>query len=144
MLAADRNIAQKQGDDGTLQVLVVYRHTPQLAELVSDKLATISDVRGMPLRITPISQFMLAQSDIGVVAGIFVAEDLHADLDTLLEFARKHKVILFSPYEGDVERGAHGGLAVRDHILPYINITALQLADIQLKSFFLRVAERYE
>jgi hypothetical protein len=86
----------------------------------------------------------LAGVDLDAVGGIFVAEAQPQELRTILDLARSHRVIIFSPYEGDVERGAHGGISVRDRILPYINVHALRLSGIELKVFFLKVAERYE
>ncbi|MEN8171212.1 MAG: hypothetical protein ABFS08_13400 [Pseudomonadota bacterium] len=144
MLAADLNIKKKQDGDGVLQLFVVYKDFPHIAEIITDKLAVISDIKGMPLRVTPISLKALVDSDIDPVAGIFLAEELHADLAKVIAFARKRKVMVFSPHEGDVEQGAHGGILVRDHILPYINSNALQVSGIQLKAFFLKVAEQYE
>lgn len=144
MLAADLNIGERQGSDGSLQLLVVYTQNPDLATRVVEKLEAVSTVRGMPLRITPVSLQALAGVDLGAVGGIFVAEAQPPELHTILDLARSHRVIIFSPYEGDVERGAHGGISVRDRILPYINERALRLSGIELKVFFLKVAERYE
>ena len=75
------------------------------------------------------------------VVGVFLAEPLHDDLRLVLDFARSRNAMVFSPFEGDVERGAHGGISVRDRILPYINTSALQRDGIRLKAFFTKVAE---
>jgi|GEM_PF-6966669 len=36
-----------------------------------------------------------------------------------------------------------GGLIVKEKILPYINIKAIQSADIRIKDFFIRISESY-
>jgi hypothetical protein len=53
-------------------------------------------------------------------------------------------VLLFSPFEGDVERGVATGFRVTDKVLPMVNTTSLKLSNIQLKAFFLRVAVKHE
>ena len=144
MLAADLHIKEKQGTDGALQILVIYQHKRHSATIIAEKLAAVSTVKKMPLRITPMPLKQLTDSQVGQIGGIFVTEPLHDDLLVVLAFARSRKVMVFSPIEGDVERGVHGGISVRDRILPYINPNALRTDDIQLKAFFIKVAEQYE
>ena len=144
MLAYELYNINKQDSSGVLQLLVVYKHSLPTAEVITDKLALVSNIKGMPLHVSPVSFQALNNIDIDPIGGIFIAEELHADLAGVIIFAHKREVIVFSPYEGDVEQGAHGGILVRDHILPYININALQMSGIQLKAFFLKVAEQYE
>ncbi len=144
MLAADLQIADKRGSDGALQILVVYLHSPGIAENVVVKISAVTSVRSIPLKITPIAYSNLTKLDIDRVGGIFIVEPLHDDLERVLNFAHSREVIVFSPFEGDVERGAHGGISVRDRILPFINISALHNDGIELKAFFLKVAEHYE
>jgi hypothetical protein len=50
---------------------------------------------------------------------------------------------VFSPFAGDVEAGVSSGLVVSDRILPYVNVEAMRLSGVQMKPFFLRVAEQY-
>ena len=144
MLAADLHIKDKQGADGALQLLVIYQHSPHSAAIIAEKLTTVSNVKKMPLRITPTALKKLTGADIGQIGGIFVAEPLHDNLSEVLAFARTRKVMVFSPFEGDVELGAHGGISVRDRILPYINPGALRADDIKLKAFFIKVAVQYD
>jgi hypothetical protein len=50
-------------------------------------------------------------------------------------------VVLYSPFEGHVERGVPAGIAVEAKVQPYLNLSALQAAGIELKPFFLKVAK---
>lgn len=144
LLTADLDIQSKQGSDGTIHLLVVYQHNTSAAKNAVNKLSAISSIRNIPLTVTPIGYDKLSEFDVDSVAAVFLAESLHDDLRLVLDFAKSRKAMVFSAFEGDVERGAHGGISVRDRILPYINTSALQRDGIRLKAFFLKVAEHYE
>lgn len=58
-----------------------------------------------------------------------------------MRYGIKHRIIIFSPFQGDVERGASGGILISDRILPYLNLETMHLSDIRIKPFFLRIAE---
>ena len=66
------------------------------------------------------------------------------NLDDLIEFVQQKQVLLFSPFEGDVERGVTAGFRVTDKVLPMVNMASLKLSNIYLKAFFLRVAVKHE
>jgi hypothetical protein len=59
-------------------------------------------------------------------------------------YSGRNSIISFSPYEGDIERGVQGGIAVEARVRPYLNLTALRNAGIRLKSFFMEVAKKHE
>ncbi len=65
-------------------------------------------------------------------------------LQTLTAFANAQRLVVFSPFEGDVERGVQSGIAVEARVRPYVNTKALRAAEVRLKSFFMKVAKAYE
>ena len=67
-----------------------------------------------------------------------------AEFAQLLDYAAQWQVVTYSPYEGDIQRGALGAVSVTDRILPWVNMQALARLNIRLKSFFLKVAAKYE
>ncbi len=75
-----------------------------------------------------------------LVAGLFLSQSLDHGIETLINFGEERNAIVFSPFEGDVEKGVPCGLSVTDIVQPYLNIKALISAQIQLKKFFMRVA----
>lgn len=144
VLAADTRIYNKKTESGVLHLVVVYQSHITSAEAVVNKMGEMSSLRGIPVRISIHPVTSLGDLMRMPVAGVFIAESLGSELSMLMEIARINSVIVFSPFEGDVERGVHSGMSVRDKILPYLNRHSLDSANIRLKAFFLKVAEVYE
>jgi len=53
------------------------------------------------------------------------------------------KVVLYSPFDGDVERGAAAGLCIEAKVQPFLNMPALQAAGVEIKPFYVKVARVY-
>lgn len=144
MLAADERLVDKKNDKGNLHILVVYQDQLGAAEAIARRLTSIPSIKGIPLHITVQAAATIGLNSESGTGGIFLADALGDELAGVIAFAEKNRVLLFSPFVGDVERGVHGGISVRDRILPYINPKSLEQADIQLKPFFIKVSERHE
>ena len=73
---------------------------------------------------------------------LFLATPLGAsELDRLVAWSIRHGVILYSPFEGDVERGVLAGVSIEAKVLPYINQRTLDASGVEFKPFFMRVAK---
>ena len=142
ILAADKRLAG--GESETLPIYLVYRDNRRQAEQIRPGLEKIGRVRGRALRIESVSLADLASLEPPPASAVFIAEPLGADLEQLLGFARQRKLLLFSPFEGDVERGVATGFRVTDKVLPMVNMQALKQTNVQLKAFFLRIAVKHE
>jgi hypothetical protein len=46
-------------------------------------------------------------------------------------------VILYSPFEGDVERGATAGVSIQSKVQPFVNAGTLKSSGIALRRFYL-------
>jgi hypothetical protein len=145
LLAADVGIERKADADGRLDV-AIYSPDAATAErvavlIVPPDAAEPVSVRGLPLRLRHIDG--LADDPPPPVA-LFLATPLAAaELDRLVGWSIRHRVILYSPFEGDVERGALAGLAIGAKVQPYLNQRSLSASQVVLKPFFLRVAKVY-
>lgn len=144
LLAADQAISQKQTHDGKLLLLLVYRDRKKPTIQLAKQLARIETIRGIPIltRVVTISE--LSEQPMEEVAGIFLAENLNGEIDTVISLSESYSLISFSPFRGDVERGILGGIYISEQILPYINGPTLQASKISLKPFYLKVAKKYE
>lgn len=142
-LAADLDIHNKTTADGQLQLLVYGNDIK--AKQVAEKLIRSGSVRKMPLQVKTVDDSKLATFRDHTVAGVIVASPTlsQAEFKRLSEFARIHRIIVFSPFEGGVEQGVSAGLYIRAKVLPYVNINALKRSGIRLKPFFLKVAKEY-
>lgn len=147
LLAADVDIAQKVNSDGKLRLCLLYLNDAGKAEIAAATLRNRDDTRirnfEVNLEILPYSG-CVGKNAKGL-AGIFLTQALSDEqLKTLMECAKTNRIVVFSPLEGDVGRGVHGGIAVEARVRPHLNMKALHEADLRLKPFFMRVAKPYE
>ncbi len=147
LLAADSAISEKKSDKGDLHLCLVYQNDKSNAILSANILQSRSktDIRG--INIDP--EFVLSSKFVAQeyqdCAGVFLTEQFSDEkLGKLIEIVRNQQIVLFSPFEGEVERGVLGGIKVESRVLPYINVHALKESNIALKSFFMKIAKTYE
>lgn len=144
MLAADTELGQKVAASHRLLILVVYLDNREVAENAAGEIKSIGSIRKMELDVRIVPLDTLSTYKDKVPAGIFIGDKLDDSLAQVITFARERKIITFSPYPGDVELGVAGGIQVRDRILPYVNLKTLRDSSINLRPFYLKVAEIYE
>lgn len=147
LLAADSEIAAKRASDGNLTLCLLYVDDTRNADKTAGILDShdTSGIRKINVRIEIMSVSRFIRDGTKRTAGIFLTQKLNDEtLNLVISRAISQHIVVFSPFEGDVERGVQGGIAVEAQVRPYINIRALQAAGIRLKSFFLRVAKEYE
>ncbi len=147
LLAADVDIGRKAGAGGELRLCLLYIDDTGNAEIAAATLANRNDprIREMKVRIDMLTFADGIAGDRGQFAGIFLTQKLTAEqLHSLTAFANARHLVVFSPFEGDVERGVQCGIAVEARVRPYLNTHALHAARVQLKSFFMKVAKAYE
>jgi hypothetical protein len=147
LLAADLNLEQKAQADGRLLVLFFYtddrKRADELAAAFRDLVAA-KPLRGRAVLVESTSDPTFAAHAGRAPAGVFLAQSPDAaGLRSIVQFGIAHHVIVYSPFEGHVERGVLGGLAVEAQIRPYINQTTLSASNISLKEFFLRATKVY-
>jgi len=143
-LAADLNIANKRGTDGALMIMLVHAEKKSTAETLAWHLKKTKKIRGIPIRVELMTERSLDAYAGPLPAAIFLVDRLSRDLESVIHYGNEHHVLVFSPLEGDVERGVMGGIFISDKVHPYINLEALRSAKLHLKHFFLRVARRYD
>ena len=103
----------------------------EIAALIAPAGAGKDSLRGMPLLMTPARGVPSATQP---AAGIYLAtRPSDAELDRLIAWSIAHGVILYSPFEGHVERGAAGGLALEEKVRLYINAGTLEKSGVELK-----------
>lgn len=144
VLAADRDIEAKRSASGELTLLIVHRDDAALADRLAEVLKDKGAVRGAPIRVEVLTVEALDTRGPEGVAGVFIAQRLGDRVPSVAIYCNQKRVLCFSPFEGDVERGIAAGIAVSDRVLPYVNVTALGQAGLRIKPFFMRIAERYE
>ena len=142
-LAADQDLAAKATPEGRILVLVVHRDAPESALDVVAELRRVEKIGELPIKVEIIRTDQLASYQGTRVAGIFLSTPDAGGQD-LESWAERFHALVFSPFVGDVERGAVAGIYVAERILPYVNPDQAQRAGIRFKPFFLKVAKPYE
>lgn len=143
VLAADKNIEGKKCDDGTLKLILVHAGRENFAEEMAAELKRINEIRGIPIRISIVEIHELEKTTDCQTAGVFLVERITGGMEAVIRFGGEQHAIVFSPFPGDVEDGVPSGMLITDRILPYVNVDALRLYDVHLKSFFLKIAVQY-
>ena len=151
MLAADLDIADKVGPDGSLPLLIVYNNDSKSAEEFgldlnkAGKSGKPALIRKLPIWVEISDGASIDKYHNTSFAGIFVAEPLRKKtLQDLIAYSINKKIILYSPFEGDVEKGVLGGISVEAKVQPYVNIKTLEKSDVRIKPFFMKVSKHYE
>jgi len=147
LLAADIDIERKTDSRGALRLCLLYLNDTGHAEKAAATLINRDDsrVRMMKVSIEILTYDQCLADRKERFAGIFVTQKLNpGQIMTLTAFANEQHMVVFSPFEGDVEKGMQSGIAVEARVRPYLNKSALQAAQVHLKPFFLKVAKVYE
>ncbi|MBL8300288.1 MAG: hypothetical protein JNN30_18280 [Rhodanobacteraceae bacterium] len=143
LLVADVALENK-AHDGHLRVLI-YSTDPRSAAEVKELVAPASSTEAAKIRGLPVEMVIsatLPTDRAPLPAAVFLAtRPSSAEVDALVRWSILHHVIVYSPFEGDVERGIPAGLAVEAKVQPFVNLTTLEAAGIELKPFFLQVAK---
>lgn len=141
LLAAEVGIERRADSDGQLRVLLLggdARGREEVTRLLLPA-GEPAAIRGLKLQISGASTL---PTEAGTLVAVFlVGPPAGGELEPLLQWANERQVLVFSPFEGHVERGAHAGLAIEAKVQPHVNEAALKRSGIVLKPFFLRVAK---
>ena len=142
-LSADLALQEKLTPDGMLRILVMHHNDLISATTVASGLLELEAIRGFPLQVEIISATSPGSPDPDPVAALFIASP---DIQTTVfdHWVAQRQTQVFSPFSGDVERGAVAGLFITDRILPFINPARAKLAGVRYKPFFLRIAKQYD
>ncbi|GAB6042187.1 hypothetical protein [Endothiovibrio diazotrophicus] len=142
-LGADTSIEEKRGPDGRLTLILYYTHDRDRAEELAGRLTGAGEIRGLPIEAVLSDDPSLAAFEEKRPAAVFITEEpVGGGLGRLIDFARRHRILLFSPIRGHVEEGVAAGLFIAAKVRPYVNPHSLEASGINLRSFFIRIAKR--
>jgi len=146
VVAVDEDILTKRTASGKLRLVLVYRDDRERAERLAQRLDNkVRTVKKTPVEIAitddPVKEFSPSNRP----AGLFLTEWL-SDLvfQKIIRFGMNQQLIVFSPFVGDVERGATAGLYIGTKIRPSLNLSTLRASDIRIHKVFRRLSKHYE
>jgi hypothetical protein len=147
LLTAQVALESRAAADGALHV-VLYGADAHLAEEISMLISANgeggkSGIKDLAVKIDNVANLAaLAQTQ--QLAGVFlISAQSEKDLAELVRWSTAAKVVLYSPFDGDVERGAAAGICIEAKVQPFLNLPALQAAGVEIKPFYIKVARVY-
>ena len=118
VVAVDEDILSKRTASGKLRLLLVYENNRKSAEKFAKQLnKRVRSIKKTPIEIVVTNDPVKEFSPSNRPAGIFLTEWLSdATFKKIMRFGVEHQIIVFSPFVGDVERGATAGLYISTKI----------------------------
>ncbi len=142
LLAADLNITEKKHTDGQLHLLFIYVDKKKMAEKMAKSLKSkVKTIADMEIHIEAVQ--VAAVKDYKETGGIFFTQKITDNLEMLIRYAKDNHIIVFSPFKGDVAQGVSGGIFITNRVYPYINMDAMDMAGINIKPLFRKIAKCY-
>lgn len=145
-LSADVDVDHKKVEKDQILVVFLYNDDRQRAADLAASFAgnpkEAVTIHGAPVLVELSSDLSLASYGSRIPAGIFLVQAPGQNtLKSIIRYGIDHHVIVYSPFEGHVERGVLGGLAVEAQVRPYVNLTTLDASNITLKPLFFKVTK---
>ena len=145
LLAADIDLAAKAKARAGLRIWVIGKGDAlqlDVHELIASQTdAQRSAIQTLPVQITGYQQFDQISALAAPVAVFFVSSPNEAEFKKWLDWSAKTRTILFSSFDGHVERGMTAGISIQAKVQPLLNQSRAQAIDLKLKPFFLRVTK---
>ena len=141
LLAADLDLTKKTVENNQLLVVFYYVDDKRRAEELATRFrgTAAEKVRDLAPITEVTNDATLAKYATRTPAAVFIAQPpAPAALSTLIKFGIDRHLIVYSPFEGHVERGVTGGIAVEAQVRPFVNMSTLEASHISLKQFFLQ------
>lgn len=146
VIAVDRQFRDKLTSQNQVRLAFVYSNDQKKAKKLADlMLIKRSSIANAKIIVEAVSITELLTLNPHKYAAIFVAEILtDAEVAVLVGLSVTQSRILFSPFNGDVERGVTIGLMITSRVWPYLNMKTISEAGISLNSLLVKYAKRYE
>ena len=146
IVAVDNNFDKKLLPKQKALFVFIYDANKGKAEQLSESLKhQLTNVAGLEFTSIAISVQKQLAEQTPVPTALFVAELLpNKAFSLMVEYSVSHHRILFSPFAGDVERGATAGISITSRVKPYFNIKTLQRSDIDINAVLMNLSKRYE
>lgn len=146
VVAVDKDLEDKLTDDDKVKFLLVYDSDWDKANTLSKQLMSkVTNLRGKKIEVA-----LKEARDVSLIfpekaTAIFLTERLNdVQFDKIIRAGISEHITVFSPYAGDVERGATVGLAIGNRIKPYFNMKTLKASDVHINQRLLKISKRYE
>ena len=145
IVAVDNHFRDKLNSDKKAYLLFVYDKNKEYAQQLADRMKNSNaNIGGMAV----VTEIMSVADDLPInnpPTALFVVERLsNAQLEKIILFSAETHRLVFSPYSGDVERGATVGISVTNRVKPYFNLSALRQSKVAINALLMKMSKRHE
>lgn len=146
IVAVDSHLSEKVTNDEKVLLLFIYDRDEKIAKELARKMETDnSNIGGMSLSVGVMQADELFQYKQNMPTALFLAERLSkGQLIELMKRAEENSRLVFSPFSGDVERGATVGISVTNRVKPFFNLPVLRRSRIVINPLLIKMSKRYE
>ena len=146
IVAVDNDIKLKLTSKSRVLLAFLYKYDKAKTQILADNLRrSIQNIAGLNYIIAVVKVSGQLETQSVVPSAIFLAERLADEqFIALMEYAIVKHIIVFSPFSGDVERGATVGIAITSRVKPYFNIRTLEQSSININALLMKMSKRYE
>lgn len=147
VVAVDNHFRDKLIDGDEVQLVFLYSknklRASELAARINDNGKSIGGMKVIA-SVKNIVNIKKDKSGKNPTA-MFLSERFSDDeLVSIMAFAESNSRLVFSPFSGDVERGATVGISVTNRVKPYFNLNTLRRSDIDINALLMKMSKRYE
>ena len=146
IVAVDSEFHNKLSEDHKARLVFIYdRNKAKANELAKELAKSNRNIVNIQVDSLPLSLDEQLSESAKTPTAIFVSEPLGgSDFEKLVLYGIKKGIIIFSPYSGDVERGATVGLSITSRVFPYFNNKTLDASGVEINPILLNMSKRYE
>lgn len=147
IVAVDNHFREKLVADNKVQLLFLYSENETRAQDLAKRIKKDGkNIGGMTVMTSALSiSSALEKEQADKPTAIFISERLSEEnLNKVMAFAESQNRLVFSPFSGDVERGATVGISVTNRVKPYFNLTTLKRSNIVINALLMKMSKRYE
>ena len=145
IVAVDNHFREKLSDDKKAYLLFVYEKDKKYAQGIAERMKKgNANIGGMGV-MTATASIADELSENNPPTALFIVERLSdAQLEKIMAFSEETNRLVFSPYSGDVERGATVGISVTNRVKPYFNLSALRKSKVAINALLMKMSKRHE
>lgn len=146
IVAVDNKFHSKLTEDNKVRLVFVYdRNKSKARELAGEVGKSNKNIVNIEVDSLSLSLKDQLADSAKIPTAIFVSEPLGGtDFNKLVLYGIDKGIIIFSPYSGDVERGATVGLSITSRVFPYFNNKTLDASGVEINPILLNMSKRYE
>lgn len=144
LLPGDDKLAESAREDGAFRIWIISRNNLPEANKAKELLAATTGKNSPSIEASVVLLAEL-ENEARLPHGAFLAEALPTEeLRKVIAFANANGVMLFSPFQGDVEAGVATGFVVEAKVVPFLNLKALREAGLTLRPLYLKISKLHE